>query len=274
MALDPLPTPALVGTPRRGVCRQNPDASARRPYLATGEVQVICAELDLPPARRHALSGTLSSDELDRAARFRFERDRDRFIARRGLLRELLGRHTGAEPASLVFSYGPFGKPGPVSDSTGRPLHFSAAHSSGVAAVAISLGGPLGIDIEQVRDLPDLPALAATVLSPREQREWQNLPQAQRLQALFDVWARKEAFLKGTGQGLSRPSKEIEVPLHPCGPDCQLLVRDGTGQVPGWTLRSLALPGFAMALALSFPPSAEMQSAPGRMLVAPNWTGS
>jgi hypothetical protein len=76
-----------------------------RPSLAAGEVHLWRATLDRPPAEIQALASLLSVDEATRAARFRAWRDRCRYVAARGLLRTILGRYLGAEPARLRFSY-------------------------------------------------------------------------------------------------------------------------------------------------------------------------
>src|SRR5207249_7736536 len=60
--------------------------------LASDEVHSWCASLDVPPETSARLYATLTPDERTRSARFRFERDQQRFIVARGVLRELLGR--------------------------------------------------------------------------------------------------------------------------------------------------------------------------------------
>jgi 4'-phosphopantetheinyl transferase len=225
------------------------------PTLGPAEVHVVCASADLAGNRLRDLAGTLSQDELERAARFHFQRDRDRFIARRGLLRELLGLELQTAPRCLVFSAGPFGKPALETPVQDRPLHFSLAHSNDIAVFAVSREAAVGVDVELVRELPDLSGLVPTVFSSRERLQWQSLPESQRLQAFFDVWTRKEAFLKGTGQGLQKPPQEVEVPLCRCEPDQRLPVFDGGRQVPDWSLRSFSAGGFALALALRRPPT-------------------
>ena len=223
--------------------------------LGPAEVHVVCASVDLSGQRLRDLTGTLSQDELERAGRFHFHRDRDRFIARRGLLRELLGLHLQTAPRVLAFAAGPFGKPALATPVEERPLHFSLAHSNDMVVFAVSREAAVGVDVEWVRDLSDLSGLVSTVFSDREQLQWQSLPESQRLQAFFDVWTRKEAFLKGIGQGFQKPPREIEVPLCRCETDQKLPVFDGGRQVPDWSLRSFSAPDFALALALRRPPT-------------------
>jgi len=57
------------------------------------------------------LFGTLACDERNWSARFRFERDRQRFIAAHGVLRDLLGRYLETQPGGIRYVYNAFGKP-------------------------------------------------------------------------------------------------------------------------------------------------------------------
>src|SRR5580704_8660219 len=75
------------------------------------EAHVWAALLEVSPEARARFAASLAPEELERANRFRFERDRDRFIAGRGLLRAILGRCLEIEPARVELSYGPGGKP-------------------------------------------------------------------------------------------------------------------------------------------------------------------
>jgi len=79
--------------------------------LASGEVHIWCASLDVPPETSARLYATLTPDERTRSARFRFERDQQRFIVARGVLRDLLGRYLQTRPGQVSFVYNALGKP-------------------------------------------------------------------------------------------------------------------------------------------------------------------
>src|SRR5581483_9500269 len=79
--------------------------------LDNREAHVWAASLAQNAELISRFSKTLSADELDRAGRFHFDRDRRRFIAGRGLLRAILGRYLDREPVRLQFDYSPRGKP-------------------------------------------------------------------------------------------------------------------------------------------------------------------
>src|SRR4051794_20590470 len=79
--------------------------------LRADEVHVWRAALNQPRERLDRLRGALAPDERERASRFHFERDRRRFAAARGLLREILSRYVGSPADALRFGYTSYGKP-------------------------------------------------------------------------------------------------------------------------------------------------------------------
>lgn len=141
----------------------------------------------------------LDGEEQARAARFRLERDRRRFIVARGLLRELLASQLGAEPAALRFEYGEHGKPA----LKGESLHFNLSHSHERALYAMSSASDVGVDIEYLHRRADHAALAARYFTPEEQTRYAATPENERARFFFERWTRKEAVAKASGVGLA-----------------------------------------------------------------------
>lgn len=196
--------------------RNNPvttwSLAPKTPSLARDEVHVWRATLDQGPTLLHSLREVLAAGELDRATRFYRQQDRERFIASRGLLREILSKYLGIEPRELHFEYSPFGKPMLV-----RPCHrdigFSLSRSSGLSLYAITASREVGVDVENVRmDFPFEPA-ATRFFSAAENAMLAALPENVRQQAFFDFWTRKEAYAKASGAGLWLPFDRFAV--HP-----------------------------------------------------------
>ena len=203
--------------------------------LTEGDVHVFCAPLDVPPDRLAELLQPLSYDEWQRAGRFRFERDRQRFLTGRGTLREILGVFLNVEPASFVFSNSEFGKPQIAAPVAAHSLHFNLAHSDSIALFAIAKH-ELGVDLECIRAMDETDQIASRFFSRREKRCLLSLPAEQRLEAFFNCWTRKEAYLKAIGSGLDDDLDQIEVSLAP-GEAAKLLgVPSGPRQ---WLLHSL-----------------------------------
>lgn len=150
----------------------------------------------------------LAADEQARAARFRFERDRARYIVGRALLRELLARYLQSEPEGLVFHYGEFDKPALRSGPW-----FNLAHSGSLALYAFSNAGEIGIDVEI--DDADFASerIAERFFSPAEVSTLRALPAEDQPRAFLTCWTRKEAFIKARGDGLNLPLDSFDVTL-------------------------------------------------------------
>lgn len=73
----------------------------------------------------------------------------------------------------------------------------SVSHSVGLCAVCVS-ESPVGIDIEKIEDR-DFTRIAEKVFSEREK---EYCKQKNSLSAFYEVWTRKEAFAKISGDGI------------------------------------------------------------------------
>lgn len=170
------------------------------PPIAIIESNERCAWLiDLDTCRQDDDWDLLSADERERARRFRFDLHRRRYVSAHAGLRRLLSDRTGVAARALAFDVGAFGKP---CLSQVPACHFNLSHSGQFAAVAISRAGEVGIDIEEMRDVPDLEALGAANFSPAEQAMLTSGGSHDAKQFLLG-WTRKEACLKAIGTGLS-----------------------------------------------------------------------
>ena len=143
--------------------------------LLEDEIRVWIVSLALEPEPAERLSRLLSDEEQERAARFRLRRDAIRFRVSRAALRTILGACLGVEPQVLDFRYGPRGKP-ELAPRFGRAgLQFNASHSEGVGLYAVTAWRRVGVDIDRVRPMPDLEAIAERRFSLHEQGELRRL---------------------------------------------------------------------------------------------------
>lgn len=196
------------------------------------ELQLWLADLDRPPVPLHRLAAVLDPEERARAARFRFDVHRDRFVAGRGLLRLLLGRMTGRRPEQLAFRYGAKGKPFLV-ESPG--LQFNLSNSANGVLIAVARGPELGVDLEALRPLDDAEALVERFFAPSERSTFARLPPEARLAGFFSGWTRKEAYVKARGDGLSLPTTEFEITLDPAAPARLERFEREPGEVGRWS---------------------------------------
>ena len=198
-------------------------------------VHVWSLSLPLPDAMLQALASTLSPDEHSRARRFLFAHDRQRFIAVRGALRLLLGRYAHIPPAQVRLDYGEYGKPALAQTlPNGRRLHFSVSHAGSIALLAFNCDHELGVDVEQLRPLPNADQVARSTFSSEESAAIQALPAHQQQEAFFTCWTRKEAYVKARGLGLSFPLDQFAVTLAPDEPPRLLFVAGEPDEPSRW----------------------------------------
>jgi len=184
--------------------------------LQKDEVHIWLAWLDVQPQERTRLNSYLNKDEVLRAGRFVFPRDRDHFIVARGRLRELLGKYLHCSPNAVQFKTGRYGKLSLLDDLD--PLRFNLSHSHGLALYGFCMGRELGIDTEKIRPGFAGEGIAERYFSAAEQRDLREVPEELRDTAFFLCWTRKEAYIKAHGDGLQIPLDSFDVSLKPGGP--------------------------------------------------------
>jgi 4'-phosphopantetheinyl transferase len=189
----------------------------------------------------------LSPDEREHAAKFHFDKDRNRYIVSHASLRETLARYLRAEPKELKFSVNEYGKPFlPEHD-----LGFNLSHSGEYALIAVTRGRNIGVDVEQIRADVEIEKLASRYFSPREVSELMALPPERRIIAFYNCWTRKEAYIKAQGMGLSLPLDSFDVSLAPGEPAILRATRPDTSEAARWSLHSFAIePNYIAALAV------------------------
>lgn len=171
-------------------------------FPARTEIHVWKIPLGLPagapagtlPRVLEGLARSLSSDERHRAARFRFERDRRRFLAARGALRDILAGYLGLDPGEVRFSYGPAGKP-----ALAPFLGFNLSHSGDLALCAVAAGREVGVDLERVHPVRRLERIAARFFPLGERAALDRLPKPEKTEAFLRLWTRAEALYKVAG---------------------------------------------------------------------------
>ncbi len=151
----------------------------------------------------------LDAEERERAARFFREADCLRFVIARSTRKELLGRMLDAEPSTLAFDEGRYGKPR-LADAAKHRLHFNSSHSGDWILHAFDVD-EVGVDVELIR--PEMAVFDdfAWVLSPEERQSVLDAAPAARAAAMATVWVRKEAYVKALGAGLQRELTEIGI---------------------------------------------------------------
>jgi 4'-phosphopantetheinyl transferase len=168
------------------------------PRLSPGDLHVWRADLD---RASRVDAAALSAAELERAGRFRLDRDRVRWTRSRAILRELLAGYLDQEPAALELSAGPNGKP----RIAGERIEFNISHSGRAAVLAFALDNPVGVDVELGGRVRDPLRTAGLVLGAAELERLRSLPGKSREREFLRSWVRYEAALKCFGGRLGDP---------------------------------------------------------------------
>ena len=219
--------------------------------LSKNEVRVWMADLSRFVCHLSSFRSLLSPEERARAARFTFERDERRFVLSHGLVRKLLSRYLGPDPARISFHYSEHGKPAVQGNANkSADVRFSISHSADCLVCAVSLGREVGVDVEVMRSDVDHLQLARRFFSTREYEDIVGYPENGQGERFFQYWTCKEAYLKARGIGLSSGLAHIEVLLDRTGRTVSLLTEPMPMHDLRWKIQSFHVSaGIAAAVA-------------------------
>lgn len=216
--------------------------------LRSHQVDIWRVSLDLYPAAAQWADSTLSAEESERAARFHFEKDRQRYILAHACLRDILSRYLHCETGQVNFSTNAYGKPilFPNTD-----IDFSLSHSGEYVLIAVARGHKVGVDVEHFRMDLEHEKIARRFFSQAEDEEFNTIPPEQKVTAFFNCWTRKEAYIKAHGLGMSLPLDSFDVSLVPDEHAVLRATRPDPDEARKWTLLPLDVhPEYAGTLAV------------------------
>jgi len=194
------------------------------------------------------LERMLDAEERERAGRFRFERDRDTYVAAHALVRGMLSGLVRRHPSEWRFAASAHGKPELVPGAAVPPLYFNISHTRGLVAVAMTMENDVGLDVETLEAGRLSMDLASRFFAATEVDYLHQLPAERRQEALFAFWTLKEAYIKAVGLGLSVPLDAFSFVLDPLAISFSPRQPDSPAN---WLFRRFApSPVHVMALAL------------------------
>jgi 4'-phosphopantetheinyl transferase len=226
--------------------------------IASNIVHLHRLDLDTSPAGAQEWRNLLDESERLRADRFRMSTVQRRWTVARAGLRSILSSYCGCHPAALEFSRGIFGKPVLAGRSSRSRISFNLSHSEAVAVIAVSVDADLGIDVERKKRIQDWQSVARRFFSARENAELMSLQESARLDAFYDVWTRKEAIIKATGEGLHARLDEFDVALSPGAMIRVVADYSDEQKYVGWRLHTFE-PGSGYSGALATPAANKME---------------
>ena len=211
--------------------------------LLADDVHVWCADLARIMEVDARLLGILDEEEKGRTSRFYEARHRIEYAAAHAMARILIGEYLGRPSGSIGFIRAANGKPGLILDHSDPALRFNTSRTAGAALFAFALQREVGVDIEKIERRPHFREVCARTLSPAERDSLNKISEEQeRIRAFHRLWARKEAVLKASGDGLM---------IHPALFD----VMEPSVQLPGkqsveWRVADVSCdPAYAAAVA-------------------------
>lgn len=204
----------------------------------------VCGDL-LSPRLDEAL-GLVAPDEEERARAFRFEEDRRRYLGGTLLQRVVLSRLLSCSLGEVSFFKNEWGKPF-LDKRHESTIQFSLSRSHKLSVLAVSVEGEIGVDVEYERGRVGNDLSMKSQFSEAEQEFIEQAADSR--QAFFEIWARKEAYIKGIGRGLSHPLEKFDV-----SPSGEKFARDWSVDLmqETWEVRSMELSEkhYASALAM------------------------
>lgn len=171
--------------------------------LDAGKTIVLLTVADEAQAFRYG--HFLSSDEKQRANRYRLLRDRHASMTAHGIKRYVIARLLGASHEELIFSHDARRKP--LCANRGAPA-FNISHCQRHVAIAFSSRGEIGVDIELSRRF-GTSSIAGSALTESELSLYQSLGLSS--DYLLSIWTKKEALTKASGHGLYIDFSQINI---------------------------------------------------------------
>ena len=217
MAVEPTSRPGNPVTQRHPALLGA--AQAKSAGWAPGNIDLWITPLSIARDERlfQTYHSAISDSERVRAALFRFDSDRERFVATRMLIRSVLSRYCGVQAQALRFGATKHGRPYVLPDAEllGLP-EFNLSHTNEVVIAAIGFGMRLGVDVESLsRPVPT--EVATRCFSLEENAGIDMLQPDARSRRFYELWTLKECFVKAHGAGLTLSLEQFEFDLSQNG---------------------------------------------------------
>jgi 4'-phosphopantetheinyl transferase len=211
--------------------------------IGNGEVHLWFIEIDPETYTAEKQMPCLSVIEAERVDAFVFEADKIKYVLVHHAVRTILAKYTGQFAADIKFDYAFGGKPFLLNSD----LSFNYSYRNNTALLGVSNQQEIGVDIEEVRDITDIPTLAEFSFS-RNEREFIFKGKKEGLRdRLFTLWTFKEAVIKALGKGLNADLTKIDLSQFMDQEFLPLPYDDGNH----FTLKSIEAPeGYKAAMAL------------------------
>jgi len=199
-------------------------------------VHVWLASIDYFITEIDQLWSLLSSAEIQRAKKYRFAADRNRYVIAHALLRLISSNYVQIAPDRLQFDNTVDKKPF-LAEAHGSGIQFNLSHSGTFVLVAVAQDRQVGIDIEQIKPIQEMDLMSEQYFSAAEKACLHAAGPEDKLNQFFAYWTKKEAFIKAIGRGLSFPLSNLDISAVSDGSGFNY--SDTSGDTSSWTFKDL-----------------------------------
>lgn len=175
------------------------------------EAHIWCFNINNFSQNTEFYESFLSPFEINKAAKFRFKKDRKTSIFTRGALRMLSSSYLNLDANKIDFKYGEYGKPQYGFDTS---INFNVSHSGSYIVIAFVKNSDIGVDIEKIKIDFDLLKIADNFFSADEVDTLRRLSKNEQVCGFYRCWTRKESFIKAKSLGLTFPLASFTVSLE------------------------------------------------------------
>ena len=178
------------------------------------KIHIWSANLDQPENISQKYYLVLSQQEKDQADKYKVKELRDRYILSKGILKQLLADYKTCEYQEIKFEYNSFGKPCIATSSNADDICFNLSHSGNLAVFSFVKNKNIGIDVEQVQEIPDMDGVVNLCFSEFEKEWFYRISPGQKKEIFYKIWTTKEAYIKAIGKGFSFSPNRINLELN------------------------------------------------------------
>ena len=211
-------------------------------YVISGALHIWRLQLSANLHLVNTIESILSADELVRSGGYLQEKDRQRFVLSRVMLRTILAKYLNRSAGHIEFEISECRKP---SVRSVTDLHYNVSHAGDWVLIAIA-GSPVGIDIEHINQGLDYTQVLPVCFNSHEAHFIQN--NADSVKQFYELWTRKESLVKATGKGL-----DDDMPFVPCTDGLHEALPEKIGSDKNWNVLSIT-PGIDYVASISFYP--------------------
>ncbi len=177
------------------------------------------------------LSHILTSEELEKSAKYFKTHDQHRSIISKAILKILVGKLINRLPSQISFFYDKNSKPYLLNSE----LHFNISHSGNKIVIAFHTK-PIGIDVEKIDLEFNFNEILNTVFTPIE---IQTILEAKNsFYEFYKFWTRKESFVKALSKGIDDDFIKI-----PSLDGVHYFESDSIPSYMNWSIQSIPIDG-------------------------------